>query len=68
MDLDEVKKCIDTYATILLDDNYYWTYKWNLYEFLSRKNAISTFVGKEPKNYVRSQNIASPETVLLKRK
>jgi hypothetical protein len=33
---EEIIKAIDNYATVLNDDKYFWTYKWNLKEFLLR--------------------------------
>lgn len=33
---DEIKEIIDTYAEIVLDDKYYFKYKWTLDEFLQR--------------------------------
>ena len=33
---DEICRAIDTYALILKDDKYYWSYKWGLREFLQR--------------------------------
>jgi len=34
--VDEIKKAIDNYHTVLTDERYYWTYKWTLEEFLQR--------------------------------
>lgn len=34
--LDELKKAIDNYHTVLTGDKYYWTYKWTLDDFLQR--------------------------------
>lgn len=33
---DELKKAIDNYHTVLTGDEYYWTYKWTLEDFLQR--------------------------------
>jgi len=33
---DEIKHAIDNYAEVINSDKYYWTYKWNLTEFLVR--------------------------------
>ena len=33
---DEIKEIIDNYAEIVLDDKYYFTYKWTLEDFLQR--------------------------------
>lgn len=33
---DEIKKAIDNYSTVLTSDEYYWTYKWTLEDFLQR--------------------------------
>lgn len=40
---EEIKTCIDRYATILNDNGYFWKYKWNLKDFLSRKDGVSSF-------------------------
>ena len=41
--LDELKKAIDNYATVLSDDKYYWTHKWTLNEFMKPGN-VARFV------------------------
>ncbi len=33
---DEIKEIIDNYAAIVLDDKYWFTYKWTLEDFLQR--------------------------------
>lgn len=70
--VEEVKEYIDFYATILepgvveRDKKYFWTYRWNLYEFLKR--GIKKFDGQEPENYLKKQSVASPEAIIFKRK
>lgn len=55
----EVKDLIDFYATILepgvpeLQKVYFWSYKWNLYEFLMR--GIKKFDGQETTNYLKNK-------------
>jgi hypothetical protein len=46
---DEIKTCIDRYATILGDNEYFWHYKWSLKDFLSRKDGISSFTDEGSK-------------------
>jgi len=41
--LDEIKTIILNYQTILQDDNTYFTYAWNLYEFLTRAKSFEYF-------------------------
>lgn len=41
--LEELKKAIDNYATVLSDDKYYWTHKWTLHEFM-KPNNVARFV------------------------
>lgn len=70
--IDEIKEFIDFYETILepgvdeKDKKYFWTYKWNLYEFLRR--GINRFDGQEPSNYLRNQKVADSKVIVFKRK
>ena len=41
--LEEIKTIILNYQTILQDDNTYFTYAWNLYEFLTRAKSFENF-------------------------
>lgn len=34
--LEDIKKAIDNYFTVLMDDKYYWTHRWTLPDFLAR--------------------------------
>ena len=58
---DYLKELIDLYATILEvgvdeeDKKYFWTHKWNLYEFLMR--GVKKFDGKSPEDYLRKQKV-----------
>ena len=42
---EEIINAIDTYKEIL-DSDFYFNYKWNLKDFLTRKNGISTFTSE----------------------
>lgn len=70
--LEDLKGFILLYATILEkgkkphEKKYFWTYEWNLYEFLKR--GIIKFDGKEAKNYLKTQFIEELEAVVIKRK
>ena len=35
---EELEKAIDNYSTILKSDNYYWTHKWSLQDFMKPNN------------------------------
>lgn len=69
--VDEVKEYIDFYATILeagvpeRQQKYFWTYKWNLYEFLMR--GIKKFDGHDTSDYLKQQTVQSSDTVVFKR-
>ena len=41
--VDELKKAISNYASILENDKYYWTHKWSLQDFM-KPNNVSRFV------------------------
>lgn len=47
---------IDRYAKVLKDENYFFSYKWTLSQFLSRKDGISSFTDEGSKwvNYIQS--------------
>lgn len=40
---EEIKCYIERYAEILKDKNYFFSYKWTLAQFLSRKEGVSSF-------------------------
>lgn len=42
--LDELKEAMFNYKTVLESDRHFWTYKWGLEEFLSRKNGVDKFL------------------------
>lgn len=69
---EELKELIDFYATILepglseSEKKYFWTYKWNLWEFLQR--GTKKFDGQDVSNYLRKQKVEGPEAVIFKRK
>jgi hypothetical protein len=69
--VEEIKEFIDFYETILepgVPENqkkYFWTYKWNLYEFLKR--GLKKFDGQEPKNYLKKQFVAQTEAIVFTR-
>lgn len=70
--LEYTKEIIDLYATILEpgipeeQKTYYWSYKWNLFEFLTR--GVKKFDGMSAKDYLRKQKVSNEKAVLLKRK
>ena len=41
--VEELKKAIDNYATVLNDDKYYWTHRWSLQDFM-KPNNVTRFV------------------------
>lgn len=54
--IDELKKAIDNFATVLKSDDYYWTHKWTLQDFM-RPNNVSRFVDEaEPlQNFAKNK-------------
>jgi len=42
--VDEINGAITNYATVLHSDEYQWTYKWSLGEFLTRENGMVKFL------------------------
>jgi hypothetical protein len=46
---EQIKTCIDRYATVINDASYFWGYKWTLREFLTRKEGISAFTDEGSK-------------------
>lgn len=48
--LSDAKKGIELYATVLQGDEYWWSHKWNLYEFLKR--GFKQFQGKTADDYL----------------
>lgn len=46
---EEIKTYIDRYATVISDKSYFWSYKWSLKDFLSRKDGISSFTDEGSK-------------------
>ncbi len=71
-EVDEMKELIDLYATIFepgvpeKDKKYFWTHKWNLYEFLLR--GVRKFDGQSADSYLKRQKVEGPEAVIFKRK
>ena len=47
--IEQIKICIDRYAEILKDTQYFWHYKWSLKDFLNRKDGISSFTDEGSK-------------------
>ncbi len=47
--IEQIKICIDRYAEILKDTQYFWNYKWSLKDFLNRKDGISSFTDEGSK-------------------
>lgn len=68
---EELMALIDFYAAILEpgvpehQKKYFWTYKWNLWEFLKR--GVRKFDGQELSSYLRRQNVESPKAIIFKR-
>jgi hypothetical protein len=74
-EVDEIKQTMDFYTKILEpgvdEDNkkYYWSYKWNLLEFLQR--GIKKFYDKDlecdSKIYLKKQTMEGPEAIVFRR-
>lgn len=57
--VEELKKAIDNYATVLSDEKYYWTHRWTLNDFMKPDNVarfvdeaepLSNFLDKSKRN------------------
>jgi len=59
---EDLKRYITLYATILKGDEFFWSYKWNLYEFLKR--GLKKFEGKTVDDY-RSETKKQPEVIKI---
>lgn len=56
--LTEILEAIDNYAMVVNGPNYWWDYKWPLWEFLQRENSEKFFPGNfVDKNYVRPEGV-----------
>lgn len=69
--VEEIRGFIDFYTEILepgtneKDKKYFWTYKWNFYEFLKR--GVKKFDGQTVDNYLRKQKVEAPKAVIFQR-
>lgn len=55
--VDELKKAIDNYNEILKSDNYYWTHKWSLQDFMKPNNVTRFVDDADPlENFKKSKN------------
>lgn len=46
---EQIKLAIDRYKTILDDEDYFFSYKWSLKDFLNRKDGITSFLDEGTK-------------------
>lgn len=53
--LDEIKEIIDNYAEILLNDKYWFNYKWTLEDFLQRGMAKFEDLKAAKQNYLKDE-------------
>lgn len=60
MPLEALKIGIDRFAEVYLGNQYYWSHKWSLSEFLGRKNAHAFFIEEFLfEKYLKKQPIAN---------
>jgi len=52
--VDELKKAISNYSTILKSDDYYWTHKWSLQDFMKPNNVVRFVDDADPFNNFKS--------------
>jgi len=52
--LQSLLEAIKLYNTILKGEEYFWNYKWNLFEFLKR--GLKKFEGKNPQDYLKGKS------------
>lgn len=55
---EEVKAAMDNYARVLQDPRFFWTHRWGLNQFLTRKNALDRFLPEnfDPVDYLRKED------------
>ena len=53
-DVDEIVTAIETLGTIYRGDDYFWSHKWTLAEFLDRTKGFLVFVHKTPDDYKKN--------------
>lgn len=74
--VEYIKELIDLYAIILEPEftrnekdvgegKYFWSYRWNLFEFLTR--GLKKFDGQQASNYLRKQTVNQSKSVVIKR-
>lgn len=55
--VDELKKAILNYSTVLKNDKYYWTHKWSLQDFMKPNNVTRFVDDADPlENFKKSKN------------
>lgn len=52
--VDELKRAIDNYSLVLRSDDYYWTHKWTLQDFMKPSNVIRFVDDADPLNNFKS--------------
>ena len=52
----EIKEAIDKYSKVYSEDKYFWTYKWTLLEFLTRKKGLAVFIECDIERYLDKKN------------
>lgn len=60
--LEQIKICIERYKKVLEDDTFFFSYRWTLVDFISRKNGIKDFLDDGAKwvSYQSSKKEAKP--------
>lgn len=49
---EQILRWIDVYAEVFLGEQYFFSYKWWLSEFLSRERWLLVFMDKKPEDYI----------------
>src|SRR5699024_10106903 len=52
--VDELKKAIDNYSLVLRSDDYYWTHKWTLQDFMKPSNVVRFVDDADPLSNFKS--------------
>ncbi|WLR44419.1 phage replisome organizer N-terminal domain-containing protein (plasmid) [Bacillus carboniphilus] len=55
--LDELKKAINNFAEILHSDNYYWTHKWTLADFMKPNNLVKFIDESTPHDTYKTNKV-----------
>ena len=55
MSMDQIKKSINIYGEVINNEKSWFKYRWNLFDFLSKKNGCRKWCDNDPINFINKQ-------------